>query len=135
MMFLLDTSVLVYASGEMHPLRDPAVRLLRDVVAGRASATTTPEVLQEYAHVRARRRDRDDARAQAERFGALLAPLTVVHAREVLEGLRMWSLVPALGAFDAVVAAVAMSHGWTVVSSDQGFGSITGLAWIDLAAY
>lgn len=134
-MILLDTSVLVYASGEEHPLREPAVRLLRDVVAARVGATTTPEVLQEYAHVRARRRDRDDARAQAERFGALLAPLTVVNSRDVLEGLRMWSLTPSLGAFDALVAAVAMTHGWAVVSSDQGFGSVDGLEWIDLASY
>ncbi len=55
-MLVLDTSVLVYASGADHPLREPAVRLLRDVVASRVSATTTPEVLQQYAHVRARHR-------------------------------------------------------------------------------
>ncbi|MFZ4487601.1 MAG: type II toxin-antitoxin system VapC family toxin [Candidatus Nanopelagicales bacterium] len=77
-MLVLDTSVLVYATGADHPLREPAVRLLRDVVASRVSATTTPEVLQEYAQVRARRRDRADAFAQAERFAELLGPLTLV---------------------------------------------------------
>ena len=90
-MLVLDTSVLVYASGADHPLREPAVRLLRDVVASRVSATTTPEVLQQYAHVRARHRDRADAFAQAERFAELPGPLTVVNTRDVLEGLRIWS--------------------------------------------
>ena len=134
-MLVLDTSVLVYASGEEHPLREPAIRLLRDVVAARVSATTTPEVLQEYAHVRARRRDRNDARAQVERFAGLLAPLTLVTARDVLEGLRVWSQTEPLGAFDSVVAAVAMTRGWSAVSSDQAFGSVSGLEWIDLARY
>lgn len=134
-MLVLDTSVLVYASGEEHPLREPAVRLLRDVVAARVSATTTPEVLQEYARVRARRRDRNDACVQVERFSGLLAPLTLVTARDVLEGLRMWSQTPALGAFDSVVAAVALAHGWTAVSSDRAFGTVAGLQWRDLADY
>ncbi len=134
-MLVLDTSVLVYASGADHPLREPAVRLLRDVVASRVSATTTPEVLQEYAHVRARRRERGDAFSQAERFAELLGPLTVVNTRDVLEGLRIWSQTSTLGAFDSVVAAVAIAHGWEAVSSDRSFGSVTGLQWIDLANY
>jgi len=134
-MLILDTSVLVYASGEEHPLREPAVRLLRDVVSARVSATTTPEVLQEYAHVRARRRSRGDAFAQVERFAALLSPLTVVSSRDVLEGLRLWEEKPSLGSFDAVVAAVAMAHGCAVVSSDRAFGSVLGLDWVDLAIY
>ncbi|NQW72370.1 MAG: type II toxin-antitoxin system VapC family toxin [Actinobacteria bacterium] len=134
-MLVLDTSVLVYATGADHPLREPAVRLLRDVVAARVSATTTPEVLQEYAHVRSRRRDRADAFAQAERFAELLGPLTVVNTRDVLEGLRIWSQTSTLGAFDSVVAAAAIAHGWEAVSTDRSFGSVTGLRWIDLASY
>lgn len=134
-MLVLDTSVLVYATGADHPLREPAVRLLRDVVASRVSATTTPEVLQEYAQVRARRRDRADAFAQAERFAELLGPLTFVSTRDVLEGLRIWSQTSSLGAFDSVVAAVAIAHGWEAVSADRNFSSVTGLQWIDLASY
>ena len=126
-MLVLDTSVLVYASGADHPLREPAVRLLRDVVASRVSATTTPEVLQQYAHVRARHRDRADAFAQAERFAELPGPLTVVNTRDVLEGLRIWSQTSTLGAFDSVVAAVAIAHGWEAVSAVRSFGSVTGL--------
>ncbi|CAB4956235.1 MAG: PIN domain-containing protein [Actinobacteria bacterium] len=134
-MLVLDTSVLVYATGADHPLREPAVRLLRDVVASRVSATTTPEVLHEYARVRARRRDRAHAFAQAERFAELLGPITVVSTRDALKGLRIWSQTSTLGAFDAVVAAVAIAHRWEAVPADRSFGSVTGLQWIDLASY
>ena len=134
-MLLTDTSVLVYATGEEHDLREPAVRFLRDVAENRVKATTTPEVLQEYAHVRGKRLDRPSALLQAERFAGLLAPLTVVSERDVLEGLRLWSASPAVGAFDAVVAAVAVARGWSVISSDRGFAQIEGLSWVDLRAY
>ena len=134
-MLLVDTSVLVYATGGEHPLRERSIRLLRDVVASRVSATTTPEVLQEYAHVRARRRDHASALTQAERFAELLGPLTVVSARDVLAGLRLWSQAPGLGAFDAVLAAVAISHAWNVVSADRAFAGVDDLNWVDLAAY
>ena len=118
-MLVLDTSVLVYATCADHPLREPAVRLLRDVVASRVSATTTPEVLQEYAHVRARRHGRADAFVQAGRFAEFLGPLTVVSSRDVLEGLRIWSQTSSLGAFNSVVAAVAIAHGWEAVPEQQ----------------
>jgi len=134
-MLVVDTSVLVYASGVEHPLREPAIRLFRDVAEKRIEATTTPEVLQEYAHVRGRRDDRARAVRQAERFAGLLAPLTIVSGDDVLQGLRMWSEVPGLGAFDAVLGSVASTRGWPVVSSDRGFSKAPSIEWIDLADY
>jgi predicted nucleic acid-binding protein len=134
-MLVVDTSVLVYATGTDHPLREPAIRLFRDVAAKQVQATTTPEVLQEYAHVRGKRLDRPSTLAQAERFGGLLAPLTVVGLPEMLDALRLWSSVPTVGAFDAVLASIALARDWSVVSSDKGFGSVSGLNWVDLAAY
>ncbi len=61
-MILLDTSVLVYAVGGEHPLREPCRRVVNEIGAGRLAATTTVEVIQEFAHVRARRRGRTDER-------------------------------------------------------------------------
>ena len=59
-MILLDTSVLVYAVGAEHPLREPCRAVIAAVGDGTIAATTTVEVLQEFAHVPARRRGRDD---------------------------------------------------------------------------
>jgi len=134
-MLLVDTSVLVYASGTDHPLREPAIRLLRDITAQQTQATTTPEVLREYSHVRGKHLDRPSTLAQAERLAGLLAPLTVVGQQDVLGALHLWSKTPAIGAFDAVLASIALARDWSVVSSDRGFGSVAGLTWVDLAAY
>ena len=60
-MIIVDTTVLAYAVGEEHPLREPCRRLLAAHASGTIEATTTVEVLQEFAHVRARRRTREDA--------------------------------------------------------------------------
>jgi predicted nucleic acid-binding protein len=60
-MIVVDTTVLVYAIGADHPLRDPCRRLVAAVGEGRVEATTTVEALQELVHVQARRRTRGDA--------------------------------------------------------------------------
>jgi uncharacterized protein len=74
-LIVLDTTVLVYAVGGEHPLREPCRHIVDEIGAGRLAATTTVEVIQEFAHVRARRRGRLDARALALEFVHLLSPL------------------------------------------------------------
>ena len=53
---VLDTTVLAYAVGADHPLRAPCLRLVRAIAEGEVIATTTIEVIQEFAHAPARRR-------------------------------------------------------------------------------
>lgn len=60
-MIVLDTTVLVYAKGADHRFREPCRDLIAAVAADRIEATTTPEVIQEFVHIRARRRGRNDA--------------------------------------------------------------------------
>ena len=60
-MILFDTTVLSYAVGVEHPLREPCRRLLRAHGDGHIEAATTIEVVQEFVHVRARRRSRADS--------------------------------------------------------------------------
>jgi len=64
-------------------------------------------VLQEFAHVRARRRDRDDAARLTRDYLDLLAPLLVVGEDDLQDGLRLYARSDRLGAFDAVLAAAA----------------------------
>jgi predicted nucleic acid-binding protein len=52
---VLDTTVLVCAKGSEHAYRDPCRELIAAVADGRLQASTTAEVIQEFAHVRARR--------------------------------------------------------------------------------
>ncbi|AGL26143.1 hypothetical protein J113_04715 [Mycobacterium tuberculosis CAS/NITR204] len=80
-MIVLDTTVLVYAKGAEHPLRDPCRDLVAAIADERIAATTTAEVIQEFVHVRARRRDRSDAAALAAPDYAELSAATHHQSR------------------------------------------------------
>ncbi len=130
-MIVLDTTVLVYAKGADHPLRDPSRRLLTAVIDGELEATTTVEVIQEFVHVRARRRGRADAVALGNDYADLLAPLLTVTGEHLHHGLSIFEHSEELGAFDAILAAAALSAGaQALVSADSAFGAIATLAHI-----
>lgn len=127
-MIVLDTTVLVYALGTDHALREPCRRLVEAVAAGEVEATTTVEVLQEFVHVRARRRSRADAAELGAAYADLLAPLLPVTAVDLLHGLRLYEQAARLGAFDAVLAAAALAAEATMlVSADTAFADVPGL--------
>ncbi len=129
-MIVLDTSVLVYAVGDAHPLKVPCQGLIGLIMQGALEATTTPEVIQEFVHVRSRRRSRENAVGFARDFAGLLQPLTLVEDTDLRAGLEIFEQVPEIGSFDAVLAAVARRIGATrLVSADRRFGSVLGLAW------
>ena len=131
-MIVLDTTVLTYAVGAEHEYRDPCRDLIEAVGSGRLRATTTVEVIQEFAHVRARRRGRPDARRLASAYVDLLAPLLVSSEASLRAGLELWATSEALGAFDAVLAAVAKDTGAAaLVSTDRGFVDVPGLRVLD----
>lgn len=118
-MILPDTTVLVDAVGSDHPLRDPAATLVRAIGRGEASGTTSVEVIQEFAHVRARRRGREDAATLAHEMVTLLSPLTTVTAADLTAGLRRFRTATALGCFGAVLAATARRTGARLVTADR----------------
>ncbi len=127
-MIVVDTTILVYAIGEAHALREPCRRLIAAIGEGRIEATTTVEVIQELVHVRARRRSRADAVAQGRSYATLLSPLLRPSADDLGDGLALFEAHEALGAIDAVLAAVAIGVGAdALVSADTAFGSVPGL--------
>jgi predicted nucleic acid-binding protein len=127
---VLDTTVLIYAVGGEHPLREPSARLVDAIGAGVVRATTTAEVVQEFVHIRARRHGRDDAVIVGQRWLKLLSPLLAVQAEHVESGLSLYRR-HRLGAFDAVLAAVALDDGAeALVSADLSFAEIPGLTHV-----
>ena len=133
-MIILDTTVLVYAVGGTHPLADPARRLLASVESRRIRATTTPEVVQEFVHVRARRRSRADAADLGRAFATLLSPLISPDEDDLRLGLEFFRASDVLGAFDGVLAATAVRHGAEgLVSADAAFGDIAELRHVPLS--
>jgi predicted nucleic acid-binding protein len=129
-MIILDTTVLVYAKGADHPFRDPCRRLISLIADGTLAATTTVEVIQEFAHVRARRRDRADAAALALDYLQILEPLALVTAEDLSRGLALFERVEQLGAFDAVLAATAARQAAALVSADGAFAFAPDIAHV-----
>ncbi len=127
-MIVLDTTVLVYAVGRDHPLAEPCRRLVEAIGEGRVTATTTAEVIQEFVHVRARRGTRGEAVQLARAYADLLSPLIGVSEEDLASGLRLFERHKDLGAFDAILAAIAAGRGAdTLISADAAFGDIPGL--------
>ncbi len=132
---LLDTTVLVYAVGADHPLAEPARDIIRQIQRGSLRAHTTPEVIQEFAHVRAKYRDRTDATEVASAYATLLAPLVPVMSHHLAAGLDLWKQHEKIGAFDSVLAAVARAHDAELISADRAFADVPLLRWRDLNSF
>lgn len=130
-MILLDTTILVYAVGSDHLLRDPCRGLLELAEKGSVRVTTTPEVVQEFAQIRSRRSSRSEAAALARALATALGPLVRPEADDLLEGLQLFEATVELGALDAVLAATARRRGWALGSADRGFGRVEGLVHVD----
>jgi uncharacterized protein len=132
---VLDTTVLVYAVGIDHPLRDPCRAIVAAVGDRTVSATTTVEVVQEFAHVRARRRGRADARRLAASYVDLLSPLIAPDEDDLLAGLELFATNERVGAFDAVLASIARrrDHLAAIVSADRAFAELDGIDHVDPA--
>lgn len=124
-MIVIDTTVLVYAVGDLHEFREPCRQLVAAVQRGDITATTTVEVIQEFAHVRARRRTRGDAVRLSGAYATMLSPLLVVEEADLRTGLGLFQQHPELGPLDAVLAASALSiEATALVSADSGFAAV-----------
>ena len=134
-MIVVDTTVLVYAVGAAHPLRDPCRAIVTAVDAGEIAASTTVEVIQEFCHVRARRRTRADAATLARSYADLFSPLLIVDRDDLVDGLELFDQVDSLGAFDAVLAATARRReADALVSADVAFSTVADLHYLDPAS-
>ena len=134
-MIVLDTTVLAYAVGTEHPLREPSRRLLKALGEGTVTASTTVDVIQEFAHGYARPRPRADAAAQARRYATLLAPLLSPTEADLAAGLQLFEKQERLDAFDAVLAATTIAHeAKALVSADRAFASVRRLPFVELGS-
>jgi predicted nucleic acid-binding protein len=125
---LLDTSIIMYAGGGLHPCKAPALRVLRRVAAGELAGAVNAEVLQEILHrFRGTPRWADGLRMYelARHAIALVLPITEgVMDRAV----RLMQRHPTLSTRDAVHAATAMADGFLgICSFDADFDTVVGL--------
>jgi predicted nucleic acid-binding protein len=128
----IDTSILMYAAGGEHPLRDPCRRIVNAIGDRSLDAATSTEVIQEILHRAVAVRRADEGIALAGRSMDLFAPvLPITHAlmRRVPDIVARY---PSLDARDAVHVATCIHEGISeIVSADRGFDQVTELRRID----
>lgn len=130
-MIVVDTTVLAYAVGRDHPLREPSRRVISALASGALVASTSVYVIQEFAHIRSRRFPRREAAELARRYTELLSPLLIVEADHLARALALFERHPRLGSFDALLAATALAHGAdALVSADQAFADVPDLVHV-----
>jgi len=132
---VLDTTVLVYALGRDHPLREPCRQLVVSVGQGQVRATTSVETIQEFCQVRSRRNTPAQAAADARDHALLLRPLLLPEEIDLVAGLSAFGTNGGrLGSFDAVLGASAARRGLPLASADRGFDLVPGLIRLDPAS-
>ena len=132
-MIVLDTTVLSYAVGGEHPLRESARKVIEYAGAQPRRVTTTTEVIQEFAHAHSRRRGRAKSAGLARSFVDLLSPLLQIGPDDLELGLKLFEKHELLGGFDAVLAAVVINNeAEALVSGDTAFASVPKLRFVPL---
>jgi predicted nucleic acid-binding protein len=124
----------MYAAGEVHPLRDASVRVVRLVRDGRLDALISAEVVQEILHrFVAIRRPEIGAQLARDALDLFAPILPITHG--VMD--RMPALVgayPTLSARDLVHVATCLEHGLdTIISPDRGLDAVGEIRRVDPA--
>lgn len=130
--FLYDTAIFIYAVGSDHPYRNPCRELVELQGAGTIAGEVSVELLQELAHVRARR---TNDRSLSTSFVRSVANLCVVHdltSNDMQLALSLFEAHSELDMRDAAHAATALNRGIdAIVSPDRGFDAVKDLERID----
>ena len=136
MTVFVDTSVIMYANGAEHPLREPCARVMRGIGAGAVDAVTSVEVVQEILHRFISIKRPEIGIAIANLTLDVFAPVfPITHAlmRRVPD---LTARYPALQARDLVHVATCIHEGITeIVSPDTGFDQVAELRRLDPAAF
>jgi uncharacterized protein len=134
--YFVDTTVLMYAAGSAHPLRDPCRRIVEAIGAGTIDATTSVEVIQEILHRGISIRRVEGSVDLATRTLDLFAPvLPITHAliRRIPDLAHRY---PSLDARDLVHVATCVHEGITqIISADLAFDKVAEVKRVDPLAF
>ena len=123
-MILVDTNVLMYATGTEHQFKDDSLRLLNAIATQSVEAAINAEILQEILH-RYRAVGRwEEGKAVFDRACALFSPIYPVGEEEVRRARFVMDQYD-LGARDAIHVAVAERQGVEAICSyDRAFDRV-----------
>ncbi|MDR1294727.1 MAG: type II toxin-antitoxin system VapC family toxin [Bifidobacteriaceae bacterium] len=123
----LDTSVLLYALGAVHPARGPCRAIVRAASDGLAELHVSIEAVQEVLFHRMRRTNRSSAVSVAIDVMSL-AHCHPLNAAVMTRACELTVVSPIRGR-NAIHAATALIHGFaSIVTLDTDFAHVPGLA-------
>ena len=136
MTVFIDTSVLMYAAGDDHPLRRPCVDILDRVTSGTVAAVTSTEVVQEIVH-RYRSIGRSETAIRVATLAMdMFAPVLPITHAVVRRLPNLAERYPSLQTRDLVHVATCVHEGITeIISADRGFDQVAELRRIDPLAF
>ena len=131
--YFIDANITIYAAGSAHPLKDPAIRILRLVAQRPESFLTSAEVLQELIHYYSARNRWELGYQVLHRFAAVISGrIQPVHSEDALRAAEMVGQQAGVSARDWLHAAVMQRVGTNrIVSADQNLDRIPWLERLD----
>ncbi|HEY7315974.1 MAG TPA: type II toxin-antitoxin system VapC family toxin [Candidatus Binatia bacterium] len=127
-MRLIDTNVIVYTVGSIHPLKEAAEGILSDVAAGTLAANVDAEMLQEILHVYSSRGERKKGFRTLEHLLTLFPNPFSIGREEIERARDLMMKYSFLVTRDAIHAAVVQTHDLEgIVTADNVFDRIRGL--------
>ena len=134
MTVFVDTSVVMYAAGGDHPLREPCRRIIERIADGSIEGVTSAEVIQEILHRYLLTGSAADGATLAERTQDLFAPVLPITHALMRRTAPLAGRYPGLSARDVVHLATCLHEGITeIVTADRAFDSVTEVRRIDPA--
>ena len=110
-MILVDTNVVIYATGSEHPNKRPCLALMEQIATGTVDAGIDAETLQEIMHrFRSLGRWETGGREAFDITCALFDTILPVTDRVAILGSHLLDEHPAMAARDAIHAAVVLAN-------------------------
>ncbi len=131
--YFIDANIPIYAAGSAHPLKDPAIRILRLAAQHPDSFLTSAEVLQELIHYYSSRNRWELGYQVLHRFAAVISGrIESVRSEDALRAAEMVGQQAGVSARDWLHAAVMQRAGTNrIVSADQNLDRIPWLERLD----
>jgi uncharacterized protein len=134
--YFLDTSILMYAAGSSHPLREPCRDALSRAVSHRATLVTNSEVLQEIIYRCFSIGKAEIARVVYQSAVGLCAEILPVGEEHTERALELLSKYPEISPRDAIHIATMETAGITqILSTDKDFDDLKEIRRIDPAQF
>lgn len=134
--YFLDASVLMYAAGGPHPLREPCRVALELAVTRKTPLVTSTEVLQEILYRYFSIRRPHAARTVYRTATTLCAEVLAIDVEHTNRALELLLESPRLSPRDAVHVATMESHGLRrILTTDRDFDLIESVDRVDPADF